>query len=210
MCVNSTCSALCIITLCITASSPDISVKGLQDSALRFVPSAQYPKSIDEKNRHPLIAVLALKTHNVPRENSGNFRKKKKHEFNVSQKNGDLKKGKKNIRGFRLNHIQIHGATTLFPQAWPKQLIIRYHCICGFKEIETLDLDPRFVWPYKWVYHWLWIIYIYIESIYTVAYHSESRWQSPLLKGGVVRGHDKPRIMGVASHLLSRWYIYHN
>ena len=23
-----------------------------------------------------------------------------------------------------------------------------------------------------------------------------------------VRGHDKPRLMGVASHLLSRWYIY--
>ena len=48
-------------------------------------------------------------------------------------------------------------------------------------------------------------LYIYI---YTVTYHSESRGQSPLLKGGVVRGHDKPRIMGVASHILSRWYIF--
>ena len=24
-----------------------------------------------------------------------------------------------------------------------------------------------------------------------------------------VRGHEKPRLMGVASHLLSRWYINH-
>ena len=131
---------------------PDIPFQGLQDSALRFVPSAQYPKSIDEENRHPLIAVLALKTHTSQGRTAVIFEKKKtrkenfKHEFDVSQKNGDLKsKTEKKNRGFRLNHIQIHGATTLFPQAWPKQLIIRYHCICGFKEIETLDLDPRFV-----------------------------------------------------------------
>ena len=33
--------------------------------------------------------------------------------------------------------------------------------------------------------------------------------RSPLPKGGeFVRGHDQPRLMGVARHLLSRWYIF--
>ena len=176
MCVNSTCSAFCIIILGPSRPHPPtFRSMGLQDSALRFVPSAQYPKSIDEKNRHPLIAVLALKTHTFPAENSGNFRKKKKKSKKETMNSMSLMflkkmvtlnwKQEKKIRGFRLNHIQIHGATILFPQAWPKQLIIRYHCICGFKEIERLDLDPKLVWPYKWVYHWLRIICIYIESL---------------------------------------------
>ena len=43
-----------------------------------------------------------------------------------------------------------------------------------------------------------------------VLHHGESRWCNDATpkRWRFVRGHDKPRLMGVASHLLSRWYMY--
>jgi len=41
-------------------------------------------------------------------------------------------------------------------------------------------------------------------------HHGESRWRFHLPKGGIVRGHDKPRLMGVVPSILSRWYTQKN
>lgn len=139
MCVNSTCSAFCIIILGPSRPHPPtFRSMGLQDSALRFVPSAQYPKSIDEKNRHPLVTVLALKTHASHGRTPVIFKKKSKKrqlkawEFDVSQKNGDLKlKTEKNQRF----------STQSYPDTWCNHPI-------STSMAETADHQ---ISPYLWI-----------------------------------------------------------